>query len=287
LSGLLNGKVIAITGAGRGLGRAYAVDAARAGARIVVNDVRAEFAQAVADEITAEGGHASPHPGSIADYAVAQGMIQRCEDTYGRIDGLVNNAGIMETVNVHDTLWEDVESSTRQIVEVNVLGTLFAGAAAMSRMVAQRSGSIVNIASLAYLGIPGIATYGATKGAVVSATYAWAIMVGEYSVRVNALCPSAHTPGADEITGGRGPEEHDSNEEPEEMAGVVTYLLSDDAAQINGQVVRFNQGKLSFVIPPRYDETVEQADRSAEGFARSFNEILRMRVQPFGVDLKD
>jgi hypothetical protein len=71
------------------------------------------------------------------------------------------------------------------------------------------------------------------------------------------------------------------------MAGVVTYLLSDDAAQINGQVVRFNQGKLSFVIPPRYDETVEQADRSAEGFARSFNEILRMRVQPFGVDLKD
>jgi NAD(P)-dependent dehydrogenase (short-subunit alcohol dehydrogenase family) len=282
----LNGKVIAITGAGRGLGRAYALDAARAGARVVVNDVRIDLAQAVADEITAEGGYASPHPGSIEDYAVAEGMIQRCEDTYGRINGLVNNAGIMEMVNVHEAP-EDVESRTRRIVEVNVLGTLFAGAAAMRRMVAQRSGSIVNIASRAYLGIPGIATYGATKGAVVSATYAWAIMVGEHNVRVNALCPSAHTPGADEITGGRGPNERDPDEEPDKMAGVVTYLLSDEAEQINGQVVRFNQGKLSFVIPPRYDEAVEQTDRSADGFARSFNEVLRMRVQPFGVDLKD
>src|SRR5882757_7936540 len=150
--GILDGKAVVVTGAGRGLGEAYAMHAAQAGARLVVNDVDSDFAERTAAHIRDYGGEAVASTHNVADPVDAAAIIEYCVDAYGQINGLVNNAG----VNYDAQPWDDSPDRMRELFEINVFGTFNCGIAAIKAMRdAGVTGSIVNIASGALLGQQG------------------------------------------------------------------------------------------------------------------------------------
>ncbi|HET7718651.1 MAG TPA: SDR family NAD(P)-dependent oxidoreductase, partial [Acidimicrobiales bacterium] len=172
MTGLLDGRAVIVTGAGQGLGRAYAVEAAGRGAGVVVNDVDLAMAQAVADEIADRGGKAVAAGGSVAVWDDAAALSAIAVRTFGRLDGLVNNAGVFHLARAED---ED-ESLVRQAVEVNLLGAMFCGIHAIRTMIGGgNGGSIVNVSSGYQSGVATGGCYAATKGALASLTYSWAL----------------------------------------------------------------------------------------------------------------
>ncbi|HJT04083.1 MAG TPA: SDR family oxidoreductase [Pseudonocardiaceae bacterium] len=276
--GVLDGKAVVITGAGRGLGAAYAVHAAAAGARVVVNDIDGEQAEAVVESIVAHGGRAVACVASVADPEQASGIIQRCVSEFGRLDGLVNNAAVQ-----HLALpWESHFEAARELVEVNVLGVLYCGIAAAPVMRAQGAGSIVNISSGSSFGQRALGTYAASKGAVASLTYSWALDFAELGVRVNGVCPLAwtrmvegHPAAQPRVTRQRT---------PDRVAPLITYLLSDRAEGITGQLIRFTGDQLHIVRQPSIKEPVlHRAHWTTEDIAEAFEDVLDGHLEPFGL----
>jgi NAD(P)-dependent dehydrogenase (short-subunit alcohol dehydrogenase family) len=269
----LEGKAVVVTGAGRGLGRAAALHAAACGASVVVNDIDGQPADEVVALVEGAGGRAVASVGSVADPGQAQAAIQRCLDEFGRIDGLVNNAG----VRYQALVWEDTPERMRELIEVNVLGSLYCGAAAARAMREQGVGSIVNMASLAMVGQSTAATYSASKGAVSSMTVAWAVDLAEHGVRVNALFPLAHTRMALADTRTPAP----AGETPERIAPVVTYLLSDLAAAVTGQLIRFTANKVHVVRQVSAKEPVlHNDDWDVHDVAEAFDNHLLPALEP-------
>lgn len=246
----LAGKAVVITGAGRGLGAAYARLAAAEGALTVVNDIDIDAAEAVAQQIRTAGGEACASDANIAHWEDSAKLIQLCVDRFGTIDGLVNNAALFRMARPEE---EDAEAM-RALIEVNVLGTLHCGVHALRHMLARRSGSIVNITSGAQAGSSLQGVYGASKGAVASLTYSWAVDCAAAGVRVNAFAPMARTAMAD--TARAYLAEHalppwpELTPLPEDNAPAVVFLLSPLAAAINGQVLRLDGGRLSLMTHP-------------------------------------
>jgi NAD(P)-dependent dehydrogenase (short-subunit alcohol dehydrogenase family) len=248
----LRGVAAAVTGAGSGLGRAYSIELARHGASVLVNDIDAATARRTAAEITAAGGRAVDHAASVAVWSEAEGIVERCVAEFGAIDVLVNNAGVMHVAATVDVS----ETSLRQVVEVNLLGTLFCGTHAMRWMRERGAGAIINVTSGAHLGLAGVSSYAATKGAVISLTYSWALEGREHGTRVNAVSPLAETPilaawGAAEarrrIAAKRlGP--------PTRVAPLIVALASPACAGITGQVIRFDGRTLSALAAARFVE---------------------------------
>jgi NAD(P)-dependent dehydrogenase (short-subunit alcohol dehydrogenase family) len=277
--GYLAGLAVVITGAGRGLGRAYARHAASEGAAVVVNDVDAAEAEAVAQEIESAGGRALAVASSVSDWDAAAALVAACEREFGAIDGLVNNAGIFHARNP----WEETESSLRRIVEVNVLGSMFCGVHALTAMRARGSGAVVNVTSGAHLGLHEISTYGATKGAATSLTYGWALHQPETGVRVNAVSPTALTRMSDPGQWGHT-DVIPSNPEPELIAPLVTFLLGERAAAINGQVVRLDGKVLSVLTKARFgDDRVAATDWSVQIIADAFDAGALGPLSPVGM----
>jgi len=240
--GILDGRAVVITGAGRGLGRAFARHAAESGAAVVVNDVDAEPAHETVAAIEAAGGTAVASVGSVADADYARELITVCRNRFGKLDGLVNNAA----VGYHARPWEDDDAErTRALVETNVLGPFHCGTAAAKVMVAQGNGVIVNVTSGSMIGQRGAAAYSASKGAVASMTYSWAADLASRGVRVNAVSPIAWTRLMAADPNGN-PDAHP----PERVAPLVTYLLSDLSAGVTGQVLRLADGHLHAVRQP-------------------------------------
>ncbi|WP_433061736.1 SDR family NAD(P)-dependent oxidoreductase [Dactylosporangium sp. CS-033363] len=244
----LAGKAVVVTGAGRGLGAAYARLAAAEGASVIVNDVDAAAAEAVVADIRAAGGAAEPAVASIADWAGAGSVVQACVDAFGAIDGLVNNAGIFRLANPV----EQDPDEFRAVLEVNVLGTAYCGLHAIRAMLARGTGSIVNVTSGSHAGSAAMGAYGASKGAVASLTYCWAADLAGTGVRVNAVSPNAHTRMADAYDSYLGAAAQGQNvaKSPAQNAPAVVYLLSDASADLHGQIVRIDGDELSMVAHP-------------------------------------
>jgi NAD(P)-dependent dehydrogenase (short-subunit alcohol dehydrogenase family) len=277
--GILTGKAVVITGAGRGLGEAYALHAARSGACVVVNDVDREQADAVADRIVEQGGRAVASAASVRDPEQANGIVQLCLAEFGTVDGLVNNAALG-----HEALpWEDDVHAARDVIEVNVLGALYCGIAAARVMRAQRAGSIVNISSGSSFGQRRSGAYSASKGAVASLTYSWALDLEEVGVRVNGVCPLAWTRLVE-----RSPAAQfrcTRERTPDRVAPVISYLLSDLADGITGQLIRCTGDQLHIVRQPAIKEPVLRcAGWSTENFAAAFDGILDEHLEPFGLE---
>ncbi|MGH3887798.1 MAG: SDR family NAD(P)-dependent oxidoreductase [Pseudonocardiaceae bacterium] len=276
--GILDGKAVVITGAGRGLGEAYALHAARAGASVVVNDVDGELAEAVAARIAEQGGRAVASAQSVRDPDQASGVVERCLAEFGRVDGLVNNAALN-----HQALpWEEDVQAARELIEVNVLGVLYCGIAAARAMRRQRAGSIVNISSGSSFGSRRAGTYSASKGAVAAVTYSWALDLAEVGVRVNGVCPLAWTRMVERsslLTQLRVMPERT----PDRVAPLITYLLSDRAEGITGQLIRFTGDQLQIVRQPGFKVPVLHRDSWAtEDIAAAFDGILDHHLEPFG-----
>lgn len=282
----LEGKAVVITGAGSGLGAAYARHAAGQGAAVVVNDISAQAAQATVEAITASGGRAVAHAGDVSSWNYAQSLVDACIDAFGAISGIVNNAGILRIGKILDL----TEADLRRMIEVNLIGTAACASHAARRMLAAgKGGSIVNVASGSQAGDIALGGYGATKGGVASLTYSWAMELRGTGVRVNALSPLAETAMAAQNKALMA-EQAASREvhyatlpDPEINAPVVSFLLSDAAEKINGQVVRIAGKQLSFVTHPLIADPVLEGDWNDVAVHTAFAETLANNQQPLGL----
>jgi NAD(P)-dependent dehydrogenase (short-subunit alcohol dehydrogenase family) len=253
----LFGKAIVVTGAARGIGRAVAMAVVEAGADVVVNDQDGDALQKTVTTLSSMGANITAHVGSVSDYESARELITTCVETFGAIDGLVNNAGafaIGSTTEIDEATW-------RRLIETNVLGTAFCGTHAIAHMKKKGSGAIVNVTSGAHLGTPLLSAYGASKGAVASLTYGWALELAPVGIRVNALSPMAKSQMSDDVAHYfRNHSEltpwPEASVAPSNNAPVVVYLLSNDAAPLTGQVVRIDGERLSLMAHPSVLEPI-------------------------------
>jgi NAD(P)-dependent dehydrogenase (short-subunit alcohol dehydrogenase family) len=191
------GQVAIVTGGGKGLGRAFALDLARRGARVVVNNRNREVgadgrgpADHVAAEIRAAGGTAVPHHGAVEDPASAESMVELALHEWGRLDILITSAGISRPQMFHKA----TPDNFRQVLDVNVLGTVLVASAAARVMRAAGHGRILMVASTAGLyGEPTVSAYAASKGAVIALAKTVAVEGARRGVYANALLPYATT----------------------------------------------------------------------------------------------
>ncbi|WP_326565640.1 SDR family oxidoreductase [Amycolatopsis rhabdoformis] len=277
---LMQDKAVVVTGAGRGLGEAFAVHVARAGGAVVVNDVDAALAERTAENIRQHGGRAVASGHSVADPAQAQSIVDLCVDEFGRIDGLVNNAGL----NYEALPWEDDLDQARELVEVNVLGVMYTGLAAIKAMVAAGTrGSIVNISSGASLGQRKLGVYAASKGAVASLTYSWALDLEQHGIRANAVCPVAHTRmvwKSERALRACPPERT-----PSRIAPVVLFLLGEGSAGITGQMIRCNGPQLHVMGQPFLKQPIlERQVWDTETVQNAFDEVFSAHLENYGLE---
>ena len=281
----LLGKAIVVTGAGRGLGDAYARCFAAMGASVVVNDIDAESSRRTAGAIEAAGGVACAFPADVAEWDEAAALIDHCVERFGAIDGLVNNAALFAMGRLDEVRRGDLD----RLLAVNVTGTANCAAHALRHMQVTGSGSIVNVVSGAHMGIPAMGIYGATKGAVASLTYAWAMELAGSGVRVNAVSPMAKSPMAEiarayQIDRGADPG-RPLEIEPAANAPTVAWLLSDRSAGVNGQLVRIEKDQLALIAHPAV--LLPVLDRpggwSFEAVTEAFERDLALRQPPLGI----
>ncbi len=267
----LEGQAVVITGAGGGLGAAYAKAAAALGAKIVVNDINEEAAQNVAAEIRQANGVALADARDIRDPEAAQALVQRCVGEFGSITGLVNNAGVFFIEPLEEASLEHL----RLLLDVNVIGTFNCARAAVGLMLRQGRGSIVNVTSGAHTGQPKLSSYGASKGAVASFTYGWSCELKDRGVRVNAVSPLAFTPMAKHLP---------HLPPPEANVAPVLYLLSDRSKHINGQIIRIAGRKLSIMSHPANRAPVLERDEWAlDSVIEAFDTTLAAKQLPTDV----
>ncbi len=286
--GALTGKAIVITGAGRGMGEAYARLAAAEGARVVVNDIDSAEVERVVRSIREEGGAAIAQCGDVSSWDEAEALTQFCVREFGSLDGFVNNAALFHMALAQ----EETAAHVRRIVEVNVLGTAFCGYAALRQMIHQGSGSLVSITSGAHAGIRGMSAYGATKGAVASLTYSWALDVEGTGVRVNAVSPMAQTRMVEATAAffrSHGQTEgHQISTPPENNAPVVIYLLSDLARTVNGQIVRVQGPAMNLMTHPAVlNPGINDENWTVRSVAKAFSSELEKQQLPLGVQSYD
>ncbi|MER6974867.1 SDR family NAD(P)-dependent oxidoreductase [Nocardioides sp. NPDC000445] len=251
----LTGKIAIVTGAGAGLGRAEAVALARAGARVVLNDLPGA-AEEAAEEIRGFGGEAVIAPGDVSERATADAMMAAAVDGLGGLDIVVNNAGITRDKMLFNMSDEEFDL----VVRVHLRGhfLLTRNASAHWRSVAKSTGApvaaaVVNTSSEAFLsGPPGQANYGAAKAGITALTMSTARSMGRSGVRANAICPRAATAMTEGVLSG-------DSYGPEHVAPLVTYLASPAAAAITGQVFVVYGGMIAVLAPPTVAERFDNA----------------------------
>ena len=245
-TGICEGRVCIVTGAGRGLGREYALMLAAEGAKVVVNDLGgsrdgtggdAGPAQQVVDEITAAGGEAVANTDDISSWAGGETIVRQAVDAFGGLDVVVNNAGILRD----RMLFSMTEDEWDAVIKVHLKGTFATSrhAAAYWRDRAKagetNDARIVNTTSVAGLyANPGQTNYGAAKAGIATFTQIAAQELGRYGVTVNAVAPGALTRLTDDLG---LPEEVTAKFEPRWVAPVVTWLASAQSADVTGQVI--------------------------------------------------
>ncbi len=251
MSGLLEGRVAIVTGAGRGIGRAHALELARHGAKVVVNDYGVSPsgegtgetpAEEVVAEIEAAGGEAVVNSADVADFEAAEAMVRQAIDTFGGLDILVNNAGFVRDrmlVNTSEEEWDAVSRVHLKghFAPLRHAGAYWRGEAKEGR---QRAARVINTSSGAGLqGSIGQATYSAAKAGIAGLTLVAAAELGRYGVTVNAIAPVART----RMTEGA----FDTSEmaEPEDNSPIVAWLACEEAGDVTGRVIEVDGSRIT------------------------------------------
>ena len=248
----LTGRVAAVTGAAHGIGRATALALGAAGAAVVIMDIDADSAEAVAEEIRSDGGRATAARVDVSEEAAVEDAVTRTVADYGRLDILVNNAGLgarTPTVDLQSQAW-------RKALDVGLDGAFYCSRAAGRHMIARRSGAIVNVSSIMGLcggGLYPNLAYHTAKGGLVNLTRALALEWAAHGVRVNAVAPAfARTKLTEKLLAEPGMEAAIIAStplarlvEPEEVAYAIHFLASDAAAMITGHTLPIDGGWLA------------------------------------------
>ena len=296
----LTGTSVIVTGAGRGLGRAYAVALGTAGASVLVNARNDDAAALVVEEVRRAGGRAEPAVLDVGSAEAADRLVARAVDAFGRLDAMVCNAGIVRD----RVLWKMSDDDFDEVVRTNLRGTFTCGRAAATFLRQQGDGGTIVLAGSpsGQRGNFGQSNYAATKAGVAAMARTWAAELARADITVNAVVPTAATRMASGIplfapyveamergepippvvrrVGAFGP--------PEDAAGLVVYLVSPAARHVTGQCIGVGGDKVSLWSAPRelaaaYHDGGWQADDLAEAFQAAFGANL----QPYGGQLPD
>lgn len=261
MAGFIEGKVVAVTGAGRGIGRAIALACAEHGARVVVNDLgvaldgsdpTSTVAQSVVDEIVAAGGAAVASGDDVTAMAGGENIVRIALDTYGRLDGVVCVAGILRERMLFNLTEDDWDS----VVATHLKGTFTLFRAASAVMRKQGSGRLIGFASGAFTGSVAQANYSAAKGGIISLVRSAALGLHRYGITANAIAPVARTRMSELV-----PFRIEDMGAPEDVAPMAVYLLSDGAAEVTGQVYTVAGSKVAVWAQPRELRTMYGAGR--------------------------
>lgn len=249
----LKGKVVIITGARRGMGRSHALEFAKSGARVVVSDISLEDCQKVVKEIERAGGEAMAVKCDVSKKEEVDEMVRKTIEKWGKIDVLVNNAGIAQFKPFLELTEEDWDRT----LNINLKGYFLCAQAAAKEMIKRKSGVIINIASVAMgqqgIGFPNIVHYCASKGGIAAMTEALAVELAPYNIRVNAISPGMiETPMIDPVKSdpktmeamlARIPMHRVGR--PEEVSNLVLFLASEKSSYMTGSTVIIDGGWLA------------------------------------------
>jgi len=249
----LKNKVAIVTGARRGMGRTHALTLAKAGAKVVISDISQEECQKVVDEIKKVGGEGLAVKCDVSNKKEVEEMVKKTIEQFGKVDILVNNAGICQ----FKPFLELTEEEWDRTLDINLKGYFLCAQAAAKEMAKQKSGVIVNIASIAMgqvgMGFQNLAHYCASKGGIVAMTETLALELAPYNIRVNAISPGAiETPMIDplktdpkmmEATLAQIPLHRAGK--PEEVSNLVLFLASEQSSYMTGSTVVIDGGWLA------------------------------------------
>jgi len=249
----LKNKVAIVTGARRGLGKTHALTLAQAGAKVVVSDISLEDCEKVVKEIKKQKGEALAVKSDVSKKQEVEELVRKAVDKWGKIDILINNAGICQ----FKPFLELTEEEWDRTININLKGYFLCSQAAAKEMAKQKSGVIVNIASVAMgqqgIGLPNIVHYCASKGGIVAMTEAMALELAPYNIRVNAIAPGMiDTPMVDTVK--QDPKSIEGllarvplhrMGEPQEVSNLVLFLASDESSYMTGSTVVVDGGWLA------------------------------------------
>jgi NAD(P)-dependent dehydrogenase (short-subunit alcohol dehydrogenase family) len=286
----ITGKVAVVTGAGQGLGRAYATALADTGAAVVVNDVNDETAASVVDAITAAGGRAVAEVVPVGTTAAAERLVARAVDTYGRLDVMVTNAGVLRD----RVLWNMSDDDFDTVIQVHLRGTFTCVREAAKHFRAQGEGGRVILAGspAGQRGNFGQTNYAAAKAGIVAMARTWAMELARADVTVNAVVPNAATAMTETIPFLAPYVELMEQGLPvpsvvrraasfgtaEDVAGLIVYLASDASAGVTGQAIGIGGDRLSLWSHPTEIRSAFRdggwtADVIAEAFESTVGEV--------------
>ena len=270
MSGMVEGKVVVVTGAGGGIGRDIALMMAKQGAQVVVNDIGASVsgegndagpAQRVVDEIKAAGGKAVANTDSVSEPAAAQRIVETAVDTFGRIDVVVNNAGILRDRFFHKMS----EPEWDAVIKVHLYGAYYVSRAAANHFKEQGSGAFVHMTSTSGLiGNFGQANYSAAKLGIAALSKSIALDMQRFNVRSNCIAPFAWSRMIGSI-----PTETDEEKArverikqmtPAKIAPIAVYLGSDAAKEVNGQIFAVRNNEIFLISQPRPVRSVHRSE---------------------------
>jgi NAD(P)-dependent dehydrogenase (short-subunit alcohol dehydrogenase family) len=277
----LAGRVIVVTGAGRGIGRAVALGCAAEGASVVVNDYGVSIdgsepssavADAVAEEIRDAGGQAVPCADSVTTMAGGQRIVQTALDAYGRVDGAVCVAGILR----ERMLFNMAEEEWDPVVETHLKGTFTVFRAASAVMRKAGGGALVGFTSGNHAGSVSQANYSAAKGGIVSLVRSAALGLGKYGITANAVAPVARTRMSANV-----PFDMAEMGEPEDVAPLVAYLLSEAARDVTGQIYTVAGRRIAVWNQPQEIRSMYGEEPwTAESIAKRLPEAVGVETMP-------
>src|SRR5918995_2327577 len=244
----LKDRVAIVTGAAQGIGKALALGLSREGAKLVIADIHQNNAVAVKDEIRAAGAMALAIATDVSDEMSVEAMVENCIEEFGKIDILINNAGIFPVSSVEDMEEEEWD----RVIGINLVGAFLCSRAVASKLIEQESGRVISITSgRAFQGAKNAAHYASSKAGIIGFSKALALELAPHRITVNVICPG--------ITDTAQPRGHQSEEQiyaqgqkiplgrigqPEDLVGAAVFLASDAAAFITGQTVIVNGGSI-------------------------------------------